>query len=224
VWSTKKEDIMMARSRTLSTALVSAVAAVAIAAALVTPLASHSTEAARPAPASPLTAEEAISQIEGEDGVLRFEVAEDASRFVWAGDPVLTDGLPADSTPYVTQGYLYPVGTLTNGNGVLADGSPEFPDKVLGQWSCWGWRLSGSDHAQSPSWLTSHLFNFGDQWGEATLLSEGYSIDDLGVPLNRVVIGGTGPYAGASGVQAETNLGFNATDGMNFSYEIDLAD
>jgi hypothetical protein len=219
-----KENSMNARSRTISTALVSAVAIVAIAATLATPVASRSTEAAHTAPASALTAEEVISQIEGEDGVLRFEVAEDASRFVWAGDPVLTDGLPADSTPYVTQGYLYPVGTLTNGNGVLADGSPEFPDKVLGQWSCWGWRLSGSDHAQSPSWLTSHLFNFGDQWGEATLLSEGYSIDDLGVQLNRVVIGGTGPYAGASGVQAETNLGFNATDGMNFSYEIDLAD
>ena len=72
------------------------------------PVASHGTEAARTAPASALTAEEAISQIEGEDGVLRFEVAEDASRFVWAGGPVLTDGLPADSTPYVTQGYLYP--------------------------------------------------------------------------------------------------------------------
>jgi hypothetical protein len=80
---------MIARSRTLSTALISAIGTVAIAATLVSPLPSHSAEAARTAPASALTAEEAISQIEGEDGVLRFEVAEDASRFVWAGGPVL---------------------------------------------------------------------------------------------------------------------------------------
>jgi hypothetical protein len=204
--------------------LVSAVGAVAIAAMLVTPVPSHGAEAARTAPASALTAEEAISQIEGDDGVLRFEVAEDASRFVWAGGPALTDGLPADSTPYVTQGYLYPVGTLTNGNGVLADGSPEFPDKVLGQWSCYGWRLSGGVPDQTAPWVTTHLFNFGETWGEATLVSEGYSIDDLGIPLDRAIVGGTGPYAEATGVQAETNLGFNATNGINVRYEFRLAD
>ena len=188
---------MIARSRPLSTAVVSAVAAVAIAATWVNPVASEGTEAARTAPASALTAEEAISQIEGEDGVLRFEVAEDASRFVWAGGPVLTDGLPADSTPDVTQGYLYPVGTLSNGNGV--------PDRTA-------------------PWVTTHLFNFGETWGEATLVSEGYSIDDLGIPLDQAIVGGTGPYTEARGVQRKTNLGFNATDGMNFRYEIDLAD
>jgi hypothetical protein len=218
------EDVMMARSRPLSTAVLSAVAAVAIAATVVTPLPSHGAEAARTAPASGLSAEEVISQIEDEDGVLRFEVAEDASRFVWAGNPVLADGLPADSTPYVTQGYLYPVGTLSNGNGVLADGSPEFPDKVLGQWSCYGWRLSAGVPDRTAPWLTTHLFNFGGTWGEATLVSEGYSIDDLGIPLDRAIVGGTGPYTEARGVQRETNLGFNATDGMNFSYEIHLAD
>jgi hypothetical protein len=215
---------MITRSRTLSSALVSAIAAVAIAATLASPVASHSPEAARTAPAAAMTAEEAISQIEGEDGVLRFEVAEDASRFVWAGGPVLTDGLPADSTPYVTQGYLYPVGTLSNGNGVLADGSPEFPDKVLGHWSCYGWRLSAGVPDRTAPWVTTHLFNFGDTWGEATLVSEGYSIDDLGIPLDRAIVGGTGPYVEARGVQRETNLGFNATEGMNFSYEVDIAD
>jgi hypothetical protein len=215
---------MFARSRILPTALVSAIAAVAIAATIVNPITSHGAAAARTAPASALTAEEAISQIEDEDGVLRFEVAEDASRFVWAGGPVLTDGLPADSTPYVTQGYLYPLGTLANGNGVLPDGSPEFPDKVLGQWSCYGWRLSSGVPDRTAPWLTTHLFNFGGSWGEATLVSEGYSLDDLGLPVDRAIVGGTGPYTEARGVQRETNLGFNATDGMNFLYEIHLAD
>jgi len=38
------------------------------------------------------------------------------------------------------------------------------------------------------------------------------------------VTGGSGPYAGASGVQSEVNLGFNATDGVNFTFEVRLAD
>ena len=36
-------------------------------------------------------------------------------------------------------------------------------------------------------------------------------------------MGGTGPYEGASGVQRETNLGFNPTEGVNFRYELRLA-
>jgi hypothetical protein len=72
-------------------------------------------------------------------------------------------------------------------------------------------------------WLTTHLFNFGGGWGEATLVSEGYSIDDLEVPLERAIVGGTGPYAAAQGVQEETNLGFNASNGINIRYEIQLA-
>jgi len=84
------------------------------------------------------TASDAISQIEVEDGVLRFDVAENASNFGWAGDPELVDGLPAVRTAFMSQGYIYPEGTLTEDNGVNPDGSPEFPDKVLGQWSCWG--------------------------------------------------------------------------------------
>jgi hypothetical protein len=169
-----------------------------------------------------VSAEQATSQIEAKDGVLRFDVAEDGSRFNWSGDPELRDGMPVGSTPYVAQGYIYPEGTLTDTNGVLEDGSPEFPDKVLGQWSCWGWRLAPSAHADTAPWLTTHLFNFGSGWGEATVVSEGYSVDDLGVALERAISGGTGEYAGASGVQLETNLGFNASRGGNFRFELRL--
>ncbi len=95
-------------------------------------------------PASAFTAEEAISQITAEEGVLRFDVAENANPYVWSGQPELVDGRPANATPFLTLGYIYPEGTLTDSNGVLPDGSPEFPDKVLGQWTCWGWYL-GAD-------------------------------------------------------------------------------
>lgn len=176
-----------------------------------------------PAPLLPsVSAAEAIAQIADDDGVLRFDVTEDGSRFSWSGDPTLTEGMPAGSTPYVTQGYIYPEGTLTDSNGINADGSPEFPDKVIGQWSCWGWRLAPSASADTAPWLTTHLFNFGSEWGEATLISEGYGIDDVGVALDRAVSGGTGDYSGARGVQAETMLGVNPSRGGNFRHEVRL--
>jgi hypothetical protein len=176
-------------------------------------------------PAVGVSAADAIAQVTSEDGVIRFEVAENGTLFTWSGNPELVDEMPTLATPYVTQGYIYPEGTLTGSNGVLQDGSPEFPDKVIGHWSCFGWWLGDEVHASSSApWLTTHLFNFGPEWGEAMLASEGYSIDDLEVPLNRALTGGTGQYEGVTGVQVETNLGFNPSGGMNFSYEIRITE
>ncbi len=68
-----------------------------------------------------------------------FEVAEDHTRFAFAPAPVFDDGMPAHGNPFVTQGYIYPAGTLSEGvSGTLEDGSPAFPDKVLGTWTCDG--------------------------------------------------------------------------------------
>ncbi len=214
---------MLTTLRPKLTGLFAVPAAVALAAAALAgaPAAAGSDEASPGATA--LSAEAAIARIAGEDGVLRFDVAEDATRFAWAGEPELADGRPVERTPFVSQGYIYPEDTLTGADGVLADGSPEFPDRVLGEWSCYGWYLGGPARAGTAPWLTTHLFNFGGAWGEATLVSDGYSIDDLGVTLERAITGGTGPYEGARGVQRETNLGFNPTEGLNFRYELRLA-
>ena len=102
------------------------------------------------ATAAAYTADEAIDLVTVSDGVLRFDVAEDHSRFVWDGNPALIDGMPEHHTAFITQGYLYPAGTLTGTNGVLPDGSPEFPDKVLGQWTCSGWWLGGGEPGDGP--------------------------------------------------------------------------
>jgi hypothetical protein len=183
-----------------------------------------SDQPARSVGLSALSATDAIAQITSTDGVLRFDVAEDAGRFAWSGDSKVADGMPTGGTPYITQGYIYPEGTLTDSNGILPDGSPEFPDKVLGQWTCWGWWIGDPAHVkQSAPWITSHLFNFGATPGEATIVTEGYSINDMGVALERAITGGTGPYTEARGVQLETNLGFNASKGGNFRYEVRIA-
>jgi hypothetical protein len=218
-----KEKTMRTTMRPKLTHLFAVLTVVALAAVTLTGGLARSSAKTPPLVISAFTSDEAIQQITTADGTLRFDVAEDATRFIWAGGPALVDGLPADSTPYVTQGYLYPEGTLANGNGVNPDGSPEFPDKVLGYWACYGWHLGAGGSTQSAPWLTTHLFNFGGEWGKATIVSDGFSIDDLGIPLDRAITGGTGPFVEARGVQRETNLGFNATDGMNFRYEIQLA-
>ena len=59
------------------------------------------------------------------DAPKAFDVAEDITRFVFAAAPVFDDGLPAYGNAFVTQGYIYPAGTLSNGaegvNPVVAD-------------------------------------------------------------------------------------------------------
>ena len=169
-------------------------------------------------PGSGVSAAEAVAQVTAEDGVLRFDVAENGTLFTWSGNPELVDGFPTGVFSYVTQGYIYPAGTLDASNGVLADGSPEFPDQVIGHWSCYGWWLDASVQ------LNTHLFNFGPAWGAAMLTSEGYSIGDLNVPVERALTGGSGQFANASGGQVETLLGINASNGGTFRYEIHIAE
>ena len=173
-----------------------------------------------------VTAAEAIAKVTDADGVLRFEIAEDGTRAVWDSEPVHADGLPTHGTSFVSYGYIYPAGTLTNGSdGVNANGSPEFPHKVLGLWAGYGWYIGAGAHATTgPSTLATQFFTFGDGWGDASLLTEGYLLADVGVEIARAVTGGTGPYADMRGEVLATNLGRNETAGGNASYEIHLAE
>lgn len=173
---------------------------------------------------STLTADQALAQITAADGALRFDVAEDGKRFVWAKQPVFNDGLPAHGNTYISQGYIYPEGTLSDTiDGVNADGSPEFPDLVLGQWSCYGWYIGDAAHATEGPWvLSTQMYDFGSAWGEATLVSEGYVLANTGGAVQRAITGGTGPFANVRGEMVDTNLGFNETAGGNARYEVRL--
>jgi hypothetical protein len=154
---------------------------------------------------------------------LAFDVAEDMSRFVFDADVSHEDGMPKHGTAFITQGYIYPAGTLTESNGVLADGSPEFPELVLGEWTCRGWFVGEGAHAKSgPMVITTQLYNFGETLGAELLVSEGYELADVGVAIDRAITGGTGQYAGAYGEAHQTFLGFNASEGVNLRFEIDV--
>lgn len=173
---------------------------------------------------SSLTAAAVLALVTDTNGALAFEIAEDGTHGVWAGSAMFPDGRPAPAAPFFTQGYIYPVGTLTAAaDGVNADGSPQFPDKVLGAWSCYGWSTSGSDQgARNPWILATQVYQFGGEWGAATLVSEGYVPASAGTPVDRAITGGTGPFALMRGDVRATPLGVNETAGINVRYEVRL--
>jgi hypothetical protein len=158
-----------------------------------------------------------VASVTGEDGTLRFDVAEDATRFVFAEQPVHDDGLPAYGNPFVTQGYIYPEGTLDGTNGVLPDGSPEFPDQVLGEWTCRGWFIGDGAHTTTGEWvITTQVYSFSD----AILITDGAEVADIDVPARRAITGGTGPYASVAGEGEQVILGYNATEGVDLRFTL----
>lgn len=159
-----------------------------------------------------------------------IEVAEDGTRFVSDEGPNHPDGLPAYGAAFVTQGYIYPAGTITcvnnECNGVNPDGSPEFPDLVMGEWTCWGYLVGDGAHTLTgPIVVTNQLFNFGEEFGNVTLTTTGYELADFDTPFRRAITGGTGPFAKAGGEMVQTALGFDQDPfGLSARFEIDVED
>lgn len=153
--------------------------------------------------------------------VLQFDVAEDMTRFIFDKDVAYEDGMPADGSSFITRGYLYPVGTLQGGNGVNPDGSPEFPDKVIGEWICQGYMINDAGHATSGVWVFStQFFQLGDKAGAQTIVTQGYELADVDVSIARAITGGSGDFKLARGESHQTLLGFNASQGVNLRVEI----
>lgn len=147
-----------------------------------------------------------------------FEIAEDANRFAFDEAPVFDDGMPAYGNPFVTQGYIYEAGTLLDGGGVNPDGSPTHPEAVIGTWICEGVMIGDGAHTEAGPWVVSNqIFDFGDFDGADVVLSSGLESPELGEPIERAIIGGTGEHAGAAGVQVQALEAFNESGGVNLS-------
>jgi hypothetical protein len=165
-----------------------------------------------------------IVEMPEEVTTLQFDVAEDMNRFIFDQDVVYEDGMPADGSSFITRGYLYEAGTLTDSNGVNPDGSPEFPEKVIGEWICQGYMINEAAHAKEGVWVFStQFFQLGDQPGAQTLVTQGYEIADIGVAVARAITGGSGEYKTARGESSQTLLGFNASQGVNLRVAIAVA-
>ena len=157
---------------------------------------------------------------ETEEGVLQFEVAEDGGRFMFDDLNLHEDGMPAYGSAFVTQGYIYPVGTLNGTNGVLENGEPEFPDLVLGEWTCYGWMIGDGAHTQTGEWVVStQVYQFDDG---STIITNGFEIADFEVPVMRAVTGGTGLYSGVTGEMSQILHGFTAQMGVNLTVDFQL--
>lgn len=172
----------------------------------------------------------AASNDKGRTRTIEVDVAEDGTRFMIDEAPVFDDGFPAYGNAFVTQGYIYPEGTLTDNNGVNPDGTPEFPDEVIGEWSCSGYFIADGAHTTEGSWVFStQVFAFGDDpdTGAETIVVTGYESGVVGATVTGAITGGTGKYVTARGEADQTFRGMNnpelATMGVNKTVTLELA-
>jgi hypothetical protein len=155
--------------------------------------------------------------------VIKFDVAENVTKFAFDEAPVHEDGLPAYGNPFITQGYIYPEGTLNGSNGVLPDGSPEFPEKVIGEWICRGWFIGDGAHTTSgPVVVTSQIYQLGGDYGDVTITSEGYESLEINKEIKRAITGGTGQYQLARGEVTQELLGFTEQMGVNLRFTLEI--
>ena len=160
------------------------------------------------------------------DDELTVDVACDANTFVFQG-PATAAG-PAAGASFVVQGVIYPAGTLAaNGasSGLLSDGTPAFPDKVIGTWTCQGHFIGEGFAAQSgPFVVTTQHFDLDvDAPGAETLVTHGIELIDLDVPFKRAILGGTGKdFDRAEGEATQEAVGVNATGLFNFTFTFEL--
>jgi len=172
---------------------------------------------------------------------LTFEVAENGSRFAFDEAPVDDQGFPLYGNPFITQGFIYPASTLSarpdgtyDGVVVIRDAAgnvvsvePEFPDLVLGTWICQGtvFAQDGFNIESGPTVYTLQLYDFNEvsgAFGKISLTSNGLELIDVGKPIKRAVVGGTGPYRRARGEVAQTFLGTNDSGGFALRFRVKL--
>lgn len=140
--------------------------------------------------------------------------------------PTNEAGAPANGTPFVVQGYIYPDGVFeANGelSGVNPDGSPEFPNQVLGTWICRGWHLQDGDAQSGAVVATTQIFDFGDEPGRQTIITDGIELAEFDVPFSRAITGGSGVLAQAAVLdticeQVYVGSGLNGSGGFNTEF------
>lgn len=177
-----------------------------------------------------------VKEASAQRGRLNIDVSCDQNSIRFVGpqgpNPDNPEGDPGPHPYYgasfVVQGVIYPEGTLSDpGSGLFQDGSPEFPDSVIGRWTCRGWFIGDSTDPErggiftptGPFVATTQIYNLDeDNPGDRMIISDGVELIDLNVPFKRPVTGGTGIYKRARGEVTQTAIGANATGLFNFTF------
>ena len=161
-----------------------------------------------------------------------FDVAENALEFTYdQNGPVFEDGMPAFGNPFITHGYIYPKGFLDGNDGVDDNGQPTFPENVIGEWYCRGYLIGDGMRTESgPLVHTTQTYSFYSEPGyaedkdsaETMIVTIGYELVDLGVPIQRPVTSGTGEHSGVIGESTQTLIGFDELGGFNLRFDFDV--
>jgi hypothetical protein len=142
-------------------------------------------------------------------------------RPILAGPPT-ADGLPPKGTTFIINGLIYPAGTFARRGltvGILPDGSPEFPELVIGTWTCRGWFSEDLLLTTTGAYVaTTQIFDLRLPLGREAFFTEGFEPADVDNPLRRVILGGTAQFKHARGQHVQTVVGFNATNSPNYTF------
>jgi hypothetical protein len=134
------------------------------------------------------------------------------------------NGFTGQGTPagnFIIQGYLYPYGTLQSGtDGMNPDGTPEYPDAVIGRWMCRGWPFPERPPRAFVNTVQTFEIHTGNP-GEDMVVTAGLEINAAHLPVlshnnTRAVVGGTGRFTKAKGEQNQFVPGINVTNQPNF--------
>ena len=165
---------------------------------------------------------DASAEDQAKNETMTVEVAETGLLFTTDGDHMdPTGGMPLRGNFFVTSGYLYESGTVHCSDGVC-DGvvydsagtpSPEFPDRVIGTWTCYGTFLVDAPKYEAGAMVaTTQIFDLGAEPGDDSIVTSGFEVMTKNTPFERAVTGGTGKYRDVTGEQTQTYLGDNNAD------------
>jgi hypothetical protein len=154
-----------------------------------------------------------------------IDVAADCNRYIENA------AQPGMGPSFIQEGVIYRPGTLAahcpngNGCGIRPDGTPEFPDAVIGKWRCWG-SFVESKHGGPPLYSTQvyelSLTEGDPAAGESTLVSHGPEWGNVDVSFRRAIAGGYGHFKDADGEVAQTRIGINQTQCENYTFDFKL--
>jgi hypothetical protein len=180
-----------------------------------------------------------VAQATEPDTTFSVDVVADCNRFITEGrrHPVPADDPPVFGDYFMQEGLIYKGGTLAancaggDGCGLNPDGSPEFPEAVLGKWTCYGSFVGNGGATAEGVWLYStQLYEFDVEQiepnvfapGVHALVSVGPERNDLDVPWHRAITGGHGKFKDARGHIQQTKIGFNQTECENFTVDFEI--
>jgi hypothetical protein len=138
---------------------------------------------------------------------------------------------------FMQEGLMYRPGTLAkhcqdgDGCGLNPDGSAEFPEDVIGKWTCFGSFVGNGAATAEGTWIYStQVYEFAAEKlaanvfapGRHAIVSIGPERNDLDTPWPRAISGGYGRYRSAQGEVVQTKVGFNQTTCENFTVDFEL--